>query len=316
MYGRALFFVVLVVVGAVLPYLLADEQWLGKVENWFADSGEATMASTTDASGSKVTTAGKVVEPLTGFDPDVSLPKSKKYTGSVPVAQASYPVAGQYDRSSGYAGQAQQPGQQMQRSSSVPNTSLPGGDIPLPHLLSFDTTPEWITSNWDRVTTRLGELDLQGWRVPYARRVDDFAGSVTYYFDRARNVQRIVLHGYTSDATEYVQLAKSHYQMQRVPNPNFDLFVATVSRRPIGGMRLNYAPVLDSRTGAKRCNILLELNRNGTEYGMSYEFSQLMRNVQSANALLTPIDPSPIGVGPNPFGLGPKLSPNRNLPRG
>jgi len=305
MYGRALFFVVLVVVGAVLPYLLADEQWLGKVEGWFSDSGEEAVSSTTDMVPPKVTTAGKVVNPATGFDPSFSLPKSRRAAGSVTADQASYAVAPQYGSSVNYPGQTQL---QTQQSSTVPPASLPGGDIPLPLLLSFETTPEWITSNWDRVTTRIGELDLQGWRVPYARRIDDFAGSVTYYFDRARNVQRIVLHGYTSDASEFKQLATGHYRMQRVPNPNFDLFLATVSGKPIGGLRLKYAPVLDARAGAKRCNILMELNRSGTEYGMSYEFNQLLQDVRRSNQLLTPINPSPFSVKPN-------LSPNSQLPR-
>ncbi len=307
MYGRALFFVVLVVVGAVLPYLLADEKWLGKVENWFSKPGEVNVASPSDVVPPKVTTAGKAIASKAGFDPALSSRKSDAYAGSLPVDQASY-AASPIGITANYAVQS------APQQSSLPNASLPGGDIPLPHVLSFETTPEWITSNWDRVTTRIGELDLQGWRVAYARRVDDFAGSVTYYFDRTRTVQRIVLHGYTSDASEYVQLAQSHYQMRRAPNPKFDLFLATVSGRPLGGMRVTYAPVLDSRAGGKRSNILMELNRNGTEYGMSYEFNKLIGDVRSANELLTPIQPNPFRE--SPFRTNPLGRPSNLVPRG
>jgi hypothetical protein len=161
--------------------------------------------------------------------------------------------------------------------------------------LSFQATPEWITDNWRSVTNCVGELDLKGWRVPYFRNMpsDDFAGSVTYYFDRTRTVQRIVLHGYTSDATEIVQLSTNHYGMRRVPSPEGDLYLASANNQPVGGLRIKLAPLLNAEAPEKQCEVLLELNRRSTEYGMSREFSDLIRYHQEANYLLTPIPPSP-----------------------
>ena len=42
------------------------------------------------------------------------------------------------------------------------------------HLLNFDITPAWVMNNWQRVSTRLADFDLEGLRVPghdgYCRR--------------------------------------------------------------------------------------------------------------------------------------------------
>src|SRR5690349_1180672 len=48
------------------------------------------------------------------------------------------------------------------------------------HLFRFDISPLWVTSNWQRVTTALPDLDLEGMRVPVVTgtRPDDISGSL------------------------------------------------------------------------------------------------------------------------------------------
>lgn len=267
MYGKGLFFILLLGGVAVVPYLLSDEKWLSRIEDLVGQTS-ASDASPDPAEAQapvKTTTAGKVVAGAPS-QPLLSPSPTNRYTSRY-----------------------------VSDSTAVGMSRNIGVDMPLPHLLSFEATPEWISQNWDRVTNRIGELDLHGWRVPYFRssQHDDFAGSVTYYFDRARLVQRIVLHGYTSDAAEFVQLGTSHYRMKRVHSPEGDLYIANVEDQPIGALQLRYAPLLHAKNKERQCEVLMELNRRGTEYGMSYEFDRLIRDTRKANALLTPIQPLP-----------------------
>ena len=85
-------------------------------------------------------------------------------------------------------------------------------------MLSFDITPEWVAGQWSRITTRLSDLDLNGWRVPIAMGANptDLAGSITYYFDPQRRLQRVIVHGYLTDPKELVHLATTRYGMQRI----------------------------------------------------------------------------------------------------
>lgn len=278
MYGKALFGLVLVVIGAILPYILADDAWLAKLESWVGEkvpavqpqndaTGVVLPASTAakPPKGGKVTTAGKVVE--------------YKSVSSVSTELVQPPTA------------YQRPVTKLAGLQIKPPSN--GANIPLPLLLSFGVTQDWIRGNWNRVSTRLGELDLQGWRVPYSGGADDFVGSVTYYFDRRRQVQRIILHGYTSNPGELVQLAESHYRMTRIPDPVKDVYVAVVDGQPLGGMHCAYASVLNDRMAQEQCEVTLELNRQRSEYGMSYEFEQLLGRSQKANEMLTPVTPAP-----------------------
>lgn len=165
-----------------------------------------------------------------------------------------------------------------------------GIDLPLTHLLSFEVTPDWVRENWESVTNCAGELGLQGWRVAYfqASPESDFAGSVTYYFDKERRVQRILLHGYSSDPSGIVQLATSHYQMRRIPGVESDLYVARLHDRPVGGLSIEFCRLLNAGDRDKQCEVLLELNRQRSEYGMSREFERLLNRNQKANKLLEP----------------------------
>lgn len=255
--GKTLFFVLLIVGGAVVPYLMNDDQWLRRLESTLKKPSDLVEAPSGDAVPAE--TAGGV--PLV----NVSATKAQK-----PIVHASKPPVGV---------------EKFGRPMNV------GAGLPLPLVLSFKATPSWIRQNWDRVTTKVGELDLQGWRVPYAKGVqeDDFAGSVTYYFDRSRLVQRIILHGYTAEASEFVNLALQHYSMRRVPNPDVDLYIATESNRAIGALYVKYAPLLGREKTNQQCEVFLELNRRETEYGMSYETDRFIASISDMNTLLTPI---------------------------
>ncbi len=258
MFGRALLFVALVVLGAVLPYLLADDVWMVS----FKDVWESVVDRSTTIEDASSTARQPEVDP-----------------SRIGVA----PNLGTRDTGSVFTGT-------ILASPSVTNSPAPRLIGPegarLEQLLRFDITPEWVTNQWSRVTTRLSNLDLNGWRVPIAMgsTPQDLAGSITYYFDTQRRVQRINVHGYLSDPTALVRLVTTRYSMHRLPSAGGDLYVADIEGKMIGALRLLRPPVVRADAPGQRCAVLMELNRTGTSYGMSREFQEIMQAARDVGA--------------------------------
>ena len=65
----------------------------------------------------------------------------------------------------------------------------------------FNITIPWVLANWSRVSTRLAETQLQGYRVSLVTgtRPDDLAGSLTYYFNPQQHLVKITFFGTTGD---------------------------------------------------------------------------------------------------------------------
>ncbi len=70
----------------------------------------------------------------------------------------------------------------------------------LAEVLRFDIPPAWVMQHFPTVNTGVGDLQLDGLRVPLitGTRPDDLVGTLTYYFDRFQRVQRISLHAVTA----------------------------------------------------------------------------------------------------------------------
>lgn len=76
----------------------------------------------------------------------------------------------------------------------------------LGEIFNFQVTTGWVMNRWPRVSTRLAELDLQGYRVPLVTGTahDDVAGALTYYFNQDQKVERITFYGTTGDPQRMV----------------------------------------------------------------------------------------------------------------
>lgn len=87
----------------------------------------------------------------------------------------------------------------------------------LGEVFRFDITPGWVIRRWSRVSSGLGNLQLQGYRVPLVTgtREDDLAGSLTYYFNPQQQVQQIAFQGTTGDARRLIQFLMKRYQFGR-----------------------------------------------------------------------------------------------------
>ncbi|MFN0017897.1 MAG: DUF6690 family protein [Pirellulaceae bacterium] len=146
----------------------------------------------------------------------------------------------------------------------------------IPEAFRFDVSPQWITSRWPRVTTVLAESDLQGLRVPLVTgsRPDDLAGSLTYYFDKKHQVQRIFFQGNTGDERRLVAFLTQYYQMKAVPALGAGLYMTHVHGKPLSALHLTWPPVVARDKPTDRCEIVLELNRGNV--GASQHMQQLL----------------------------------------
>ncbi|MDD4267247.1 MAG: hypothetical protein PHO07_18550 [Pirellulales bacterium] len=149
----------------------------------------------------------------------------------------------------------------------LPPLPLEGGDVnQFWEILRFDLTPQWIADRWPRVTTALADLDLQGFRVPLVTGTaeDDLAGSLTYYYNAERQLQRITFAGTTGDYRRLLHLLATHYGFVNRPTnaPNVILFeVPSQGNPPHSYLWVRPAAVLKATDPLKRFELTLVLER-------------------------------------------------------
>jgi len=136
----------------------------------------------------------------------------------------------------------------------------------LEEVLRFDVTVEWIIQRWPRVSAGLPQLQLQGYRVPLVTgtSVRDLAGSLTYYFNAAQQVQRITLTGKTGDPSALTTLLATRYHfVRRLTNdPSLVLYEAVDERnQPLGKLTIQAAKVLQAGQPHRRFDIDLWVER-------------------------------------------------------
>jgi hypothetical protein len=152
----------------------------------------------------------------------------------------------------------------------------------LAEVLRFDVSPQWVMSRWSRISTVLADLELEGLRVPLVTgtTTDDLAGSLTYYFDKQHQVQRITFHGYTGDERKLAALVAQRYQLKPVQSLNAALYLAKWNGTPMSALRVALAPVVRADSPNTRLEVMLEINRPRAYYGLSPEFKELLEREQ------------------------------------
>lgn len=97
-------------------------------------------------------------------------------------------------------------------------------------VFRFDVSTGWIMHQWPRVSTGMSQLQLQGYRVPLVTgtRLDDLAGSLTYYFNPYQQVQTITFNGTTGDVNRLVKMMSQKYGFQRRLANDGGLFIYEV----------------------------------------------------------------------------------------
>lgn len=88
----------------------------------------------------------------------------------------------------------------------------------LADVLRFDITPDWVYQRWSRKSVALADLDFYGVRVPLVTgtKIEDLAGSLTYYFSRQGRLERIVFVGRCGDPRPLTALLVDSYGFRQV----------------------------------------------------------------------------------------------------
>jgi len=133
-------------------------------------------------------------------------------------------------------------------------------------VFRFDLSPRWITENWPRVSTALGQLQLQGYRVPLVTgpAEDDLAGSLTYYFNPWQQLQRITFVGTTGDVRRIITLMTAQHGFARrlTNDPGQFIYEAPGDgRQPRGILWIRQFPVLKADHPHERYEVHLTIER-------------------------------------------------------
>jgi hypothetical protein len=135
----------------------------------------------------------------------------------------------------------------------------------LEEVLRFDITPDWVINRWPRVSTGLSELDLPGYRVALVTGTadSDLAGSLTYYFNKKNQVDRIIFHGTSGDPRQLVTLVTSRYDLkkQKSDDPSLTLFQRKWFGQSKSELRIRPAAVVRSDAPYARYEIEMAIKR-------------------------------------------------------
>lgn len=165
-----------------------------------------------------------------------------------------------------------------------PQTSVGGGVVTdLREVLRFDIAPGWLPQRFARVTTVTSNVRMDGLRVPLitGTRTHDIAGSLTYFFDVNKALQRIQLHGMTGDPGQLANLMLQYYHLQVEPSLGGQLLTARWNNRITSMLQIAPAPIIYAGADHSKYILFLELNQPSNQYGLSEEASEILRNSQA-----------------------------------
>ena len=134
---------------------------------------------------------------------------------------------------------------------------------PIEQALRFEISPQWVASQWPRVSTIAGDTDQLGLRVAWVSgtRADDVAGSLTYYFDRHHQLQRITFTGLTAEPRRLLASVVGPFGLKSQPTTHAAHYLAGDPQKPTSEVIVRHLPVLTSTNAAPRAEISLDLGR-------------------------------------------------------
>jgi hypothetical protein len=142
---------------------------------------------------------------------------------------------------------------------------------PIEQVFRFDLTPQWVASRWPRVSTVAGsDPDQLGMRVVLVTgtQPDDIAGSLTYYFDRHHQMQRITFTGLTRDPRRLLASVVTPYRLKSQPTTDAAHYIDGDPKDPTSEVIVRHMPVLVAETGIANAEVEVDLSR-GNKIGSS-----------------------------------------------
>lgn len=160
--------------------------------------------------------------------------------------------------------------------SAAPLSYLPVMDFR--EIFNFQITPSWIQSRWQRISTAPQDIGLSGMRVALVTGPNswDLQGSLTYYFDHKKTLQRISFRGWTGDPSRLENLVVNEYKFRPQETPLAGFYLGQRWRRQTGGLLMKYAPILDAEQPNQRLGVILEINNPSGSFELSEEFRLLI----------------------------------------
>lgn len=155
----------------------------------------------------------------------------------------------------------------------------------LQEVIRFDINPTWVLQRFPRVTTVLADLNLDGMRVPLVTGTHptDLAGTLTYYFDRHKRVQRISLQGLTGDPSRFMAELQHVYQLQEQPALGGVLYLRKWNGKPASLVYAEPSGVITADDPFARFRMFVEINNASLEYGISAEAQEFLSHGKNAN---------------------------------
>lgn len=157
--------------------------------------------------------------------------------------------------------------------------SLTGGRFnDVRQFMRFDISPDWVLSQFSRVSTVLADTSLEGMRVPVVTGTapTDLAGTVTYSFDRQGQLQRLAFHGFTGDPSRLVATMTQDYGLEPTPSLEAGVYTKRWNGVPVHFLRLSFAPVVHSDALHQKYTVFMELNQPSLAYGISPEAKRII----------------------------------------
>ena len=148
----------------------------------------------------------------------------------------------------------------------------------LREVMRFDITPDWVIERFPRVSTVLADMRLKALRVPIVTgtRVDDLAGTLTYYFDGTGKVQRVSMHAFTGDPTRLIGAMTQHYGLVHEPTLEAGVLTKRWNGLPVHFLRLTHSSVVHADALHQKYTVFLELNQPDLPFGLSPEAKRIV----------------------------------------
>lgn len=164
-----------------------------------------------------------------------------------------------------------------------PTTASNGHVTDFREVIRFDISPSFVTQRFDRITTVLSNVQLDGMRVAFVSgtRPTDIAGTLTYFFDIQQTVQRIQFQGTTGDPSVLSQLMVQYYRLTPENSLGGNFFTTRWNGQVTSLMLIAHAPVITADSPHNRYSIFLELNQPSHQYSLSQEANQILLQTQA-----------------------------------
>jgi hypothetical protein len=142
-------------------------------------------------------------------------------------------------------------------------------------------TPMALTQRFAPVTTLAGYSQFDVYRIGLVTgsQPTDLTGTVTYYFDANKSVQRIQFFGNTGDPSMVIGMMVQFYRLQPEAALGGQLFTTRWNNRVTSFLHVRPAAVVQAGYSSSNYQVFLELNQPSMHYGLSDDASQYLASL-------------------------------------